>query len=465
MLYVPYGVQHCASIHGADALLSILVQGQSIIYVLFIRCDRHTIKYRVDESRETTLGAQRDSKIEDCQHSNFQQKITTAHDRKEELENFVLLQQATDQHHSASIKVTTKAQSHSTSPTMKAAQEVSLDGRYPSETSSLWPTAGHGPGSVEADVIGMERHSDRCTTILTYTMLALVVATGANLVYDDYIRNPDRVEGRLVKSYEQVANQSMTLLNDLSNHDKDTINPVVGCESTVLIVRHCEDLGGHVRYEDGSSHCSYLGFQRSLYLATLFGNETSHQRKATTARWPLPTKLYGLWNQDGTNKRQYELLKPLSDKTGVPIQMLDFETAAEDLRDALFQLLRTGQFCDQVAVVAWKHKFIRPLAATLGCDQEKGCPGGTKNHVNSYAWDDYDFDTVWELQYVYQPEALRAYPQGESIRHHHRTRLVDGWKVFGSVTRENFDALAFKRTYYQGGNQEDSSWLEHDDHV
>ena len=335
------------------------------------------------------------------------------------------------------------------------------DTRYPSETSSLWPSS-RGPGSTEVEVIGMERRANFWPTTLTITMVLLVLATGANLVYDDLVRDPEKLESRLVKSYERIANQSMELLNELSNHDNDTVNPVVGCESTVLIIRHCEDLGGHVRYEDGSSHCSYLGFQRSLYLATLFGNETNST--ATTARWPLPAKLYGLWNQDGSNKRQYEVLRPLSDKTGIPIKMFTFETAAEDLRDAVFELLRTGQFCNHVAVVAWKHKFIRPLAATLGCDQEKGCPGGTKGHADSAAWDDYDFDTVWELQYVYQPEALRAYPQEESIRSHKHKRLTDGWKVFGSVTHENFDALAFKRSYYGNGADEEENWLGHNGH-
>jgi hypothetical protein len=309
-------------------------------------------------------------------------------------------------------------------------------------------------------------------------MVGLVVAVGANLLYDDFIHNPVAVEQRLIRKYERVANRSMELLNDLSNHDNDTANPVVGCESTVLIVRHCEDLGGHVRYEDGSSHCSYLGFQRSLYLATLFGgggggdtasnHTTSTTTTATTApRWPSPAKLYGLWNQDGTNKRQYEVLRPLSDKTGVPIEMYTFDTAAEDLRDTLFELLRTGQFCHQIAVVAWKHKFIRPLAATLGCDQEKGCPGGTVN--NEAAWGDYDFDTVWELQYVYQPEALRAYPQDQNVHHHNQQRLVDGWKVFGSVTHEAFDALAFKQKYYGAadGHTEEAAtaenWMDHHD--
>jgi hypothetical protein len=121
----------------------------------------------------------------------------------------------------------------------------------------------------------------------------------------------------------EAALEELNLLSD-SNTGGSAIP--VGCESTLLLFRHCKDLGGHVRYEDGTSHCSYLGFQRSVYLATLFGNVSD-----TNARWPLPSKLYGEWNQDGTNKRQYKILKPLSEKAQVPIHMVPFDTAKEEV--------------------------------------------------------------------------------------------------------------------------------------
>ena len=99
----------------------------------------------------------------------------------------------------------------------------------------------------------------------------------ANLVYNDFfVETPEMTEARLVQQYEVTAEQSMALLNNDNNNNYDDVNNTTtipqGCESTVLIIRHCEDLGGHVRYEDGSSHCSYLGFQRSVYFATLFGS-------------------------------------------------------------------------------------------------------------------------------------------------------------------------------------------------
>ena len=36
-----------------------------------------------------------------------------------------------------------------------------------------------------------------------------------------------------------------------------------GCESTLLIIRHCEKVGGNQVDSDGNYHCSYLGQERS----------------------------------------------------------------------------------------------------------------------------------------------------------------------------------------------------------
>ena len=257
-------------------------------------------------------------------------------------------------------------------------------------------------------------------------------------------------EENLIQFYAKEAEQALQRLNNISNNKSHSSMPA-GCEATVLIFRHCEDLGGHDRYEDGTSHCSYLGFQRSIYLSTLFGNSTE-------SRWPLPRKLYGVWNKDGTNKRQYETLRPLSDKSGVPIEMFRFESAPPQVQEKVFHLLATGTFCNQVIAIAWKHAFIRALAATLGCDQERGCPD---------QYGDYDFDTVWELQYVYKPEQLRAHPASENVYQHQNKSLVRGWKVFGSVTHENFDALAFKFHDSSSSNsvRVENNWMKHEGHV
>jgi hypothetical protein len=280
--------------------------------------------------------------------------------------------------------------------------------------------------------------------LLLFLVLLILVLVLLNMYFETHEAQWN--EQRLIATYAKQADDALDILNQLNN-GVSTIP--VGCESTVLVFRHCEDLGGHVRYEDGTSHCSYLGFQRSVYLATLFGNVSD-----TNARWPLPSKLYGLWNKDGTNKRQFEILRPLSDKAQVDIHMVPFDTANQQVRDDIFNLLSGGQFCNQVVAIAWKHAFIPPLAAALGCDQERGCP---------IQYGDYDFDTVWELQYVYKPEQLRAYPIGQSVWIHHNKSLVQGWKVFGSVTNENFDALEFKRKTYDSMDK-GTHWTKHNSH-
>mmetsp|Transcript_14577 Transcript_14577/g.21493 ORF Transcript_14577/g.21493 Transcript_14577/m.21493 type:complete len:313 (+) Transcript_14577:54-992(+) len=278
-----------------------------------------------------------------------------------------------------------------------------------------------------------DRCGKRCILLMASIPSILLIITIT--AYYHEIQKPKR----LMLRYKWEADDALVLLNGLSDSENNT----VGCESTVLISRHCEDLGGHVRYEDGTSHCSYLGFQRSLYLATLFGNSSSN----ANVRWPMPSKLYGMWNRDGTNKRQYEMLRPLSRNSGVPIEMFPFYSAAVDLRDKLFGLLSSGHFCNQVVVIVWKHAYIPPLAAALGCDQERGCPD---------SFDDYDFDTVWELQYVYKPEQLEAFSDEGSVFQHHDKSLVQGWKVFGSVTKQYFDALRFKRGK--------TNWMKHSEH-
>lgn len=321
-----------------------------------------------------------------------------------------------------------------------------------SETNGLLAKNDNPPSGVDSNrtAQGGSKRSLATFRLAVCLFLALIGILAAVTYWETHVQEWHAL--KLLHKYQKEADEALDLLKSLSptgNLSSDELNDIpTGCETTVLIFRHCEDLGGHVRYADGTSHCSYLGFQRSLYLATLFGNSTGTTNKA---RWPLPSRLYGMWNSDGTNKRQYEMLVPLSKKADVTIQMFPFETAATELRDDLFGLLSSGTFCHQVVAVAWKHKFIRPLAAALGCDQERGCPD---------YYGDYDFDTVWELQFVYRPEQLQAYPQGKSVLMHSSDHLVDGWSVFGSATQERMDALAFKRDVYDS-MEDGSNWMRH----
>ena len=83
-----------------------------------------------------------------------------------------------------------------------------------------------------------------------------------------------------------------------------------GCEATVMLVRHCEK--GDIR-----EHCNYLGFERSVYLASLFGDDPH-------ARWPAPEYIFamtpgGRHNKHKMNYREVETVGPLANKTGVTV--------------------------------------------------------------------------------------------------------------------------------------------------
>ena len=83
-----------------------------------------------------------------------------------------------------------------------------------------------------------------------------------------------------------------------------------GCEATVLIVRHCEK--GSVR-----EHCAYIGYERSVYLATLFGHDED-------SRWPAPSYIFAEGPKDRHNRhkmnfREIETVGPLAEKIGIPI--------------------------------------------------------------------------------------------------------------------------------------------------
>jgi len=210
------------------------------------------------------------------------------------------------------------------------------------------------------------------------------------------------------------------------------------CESTLLLLRHCEDLGPNVKWKrDGSKHCSALGHQRAAFLATQFGNNDS-------SRWPAPALIYAL--SKGRNERQVEILAPLALASKTKIRRLSFPGAAE-LADAylLDRLVVTNSssdnLCGRVTVVAWKHAYLPGVAHQLGCGPDQGCPleyAAAAEGDNDGSDDDDDFelefDLVWQLKYV-----LFASENSNSSNHNNHTQ----WRVYGTVTRQHFDPLAF----------------------
>ena len=263
------------------------------------------------------------------------------------------------------------------------------------------------------------------------------------------------------KNWELLSQHTLEKLNNLTIHHTITTTTTTdqqqeeeeeeevvvpqGCESTVLIIRHCEDLGGQVEYKDKTRHCSYLGFQRSIYFASLFGNNNNNNNdnsssSSSSSRWPLPSRLYGV--RKDSNVRQYETLQPLSVKTGIGIQMVDFENGKEDVSNQIVKDLAGGQLCDKVVVIAWKHAYITDLASSLGCAQsDQGCPD---------TWDDFDFDSVWEIKYVYQPKRLRKDDnynrKNDGGDDDDDDGRASGWMIYGSKTKQGFDPLAFSNT-------------------
>lgn len=138
-----------------------------------------------------------------------------------------------------------------------------------------------------------------------------------------------------------------------------------GCEATVMLVRHCEK--GDIR-----EHCSYQGFERSVYLASLFG-DGEHDR------WPLPSYIFALSpvgrdNARKMNFREIETVEPLATKAGITIDDSYPVHRAAELASEVLTFLQSGQMCGKLTVISWKHSEISHLARKLGCGPFEGCP-------------------------------------------------------------------------------------------
>jgi hypothetical protein len=204
------------------------------------------------------------------------------------------------------------------------------------------------------------------------------------------------------KEGELHAENALRRLNSMTLPTKVT----EGCESSLIVVRHCDDLGGGTTADDGSRHCSRLGYERVQYLTSLFGT-----------RWPYPSQLYALVK--GFNARQIETLQPLSNKTGVTTQIFQYP-GSKHVQDYHFEKLASGSMCGKIAVAAWKHAFVHALSDAIGCGTENGCPD---------EWPDSDFDRVVEVKY--------AYEGGQ-------------WYIFGTTSQERFDPVEYEYNSLHG---------------
>ena len=219
------------------------------------------------------------------------------------------------------------------------------------------------------------------------------------------------------------------------HHDDDTSKPrlppppppppPVGCETTVVLIRHCEK-------ELIAEHCAYNGYERSVYLSTLFGD-------SITSKYPKPFLIYAEspisrnTHSHKMNFREVETVGPLSELLHVPVDDSYTDDTIHDLAHHLKHHIKEGQYCGQVIVIAWKHTSIATLAHTLGCGPVQGCPIDYSGKT---------FDQLWQVRYVYTNEFTHS-----THKHHFLQHPAEHvyWKVFGSMQYENFDPLAFSK--------------------
>lgn len=133
---------------------------------------------------------------------------------------------------------------------------------------------------------------------------------------------------------------------ELGGGDDDEPKVPVGCEATILLIRHCEK-------ESEYEHCNYVGYERAAFLPTLFGDGDE--------RWPTPNYVFALNPGDrGTtwkkNFREIELILPLAEKANVTINAAYGVDDASHLARHYHEMLKSGEACGKLAVVSWKHE-------------------------------------------------------------------------------------------------------------
>uniref|UniRef100_A0A7S0AWN3 Uncharacterized protein n=1 Tax=Minutocellus polymorphus TaxID=265543 RepID=A0A7S0AWN3_9STRA len=249
----------------------------------------------------------------------------------------------------------------------------------------------------------------------------------------------------LVFTSDSLDNMSAQKQIDMLNDATISGNVKSGCQSTLVIMRHCEFTtaeDAEVLDEEGNQHCSATGLARADYVPSLFGHG---------ARWPLPSKLYamkrdreGVREEDNyLNYREIETLTPLADKAEVDINSSFSDGGERQLALEYFDDLGSGEYCDKSVVVSWKVQRIVTLAQALGCGEQQGCPERHKKR---------DFDKVWQLTYMYwevEDDDEEEEDGGEdtdaqrALRRKKKKRTItfdEGWNVHGKVIKEHFQA-------------------------
>jgi len=363
------------------------------------------------------------------------------------------------------------------------------------------PFGGHG---VDESFVHPQTTEQKVFICFLIFMVACLVTMGVTITY-----NATAVKREIVQDDKEAAD-SLDLLNSLYRTTSGSILES-GCESTLLLIRHCDDTSDTdgVVYQNGNNYCSWLGRERAYFFATLFDTPDNPQR-----RYPVPTKLFALTpkrtgsstlgSKDNDNKekghntyREIEMLMPLANKFNLTVDVYDFDFTA--LASDYFKLLQSGFMCGKVTVVTWKHDFIPDLAMALGCGPDEGCP-------RSYP--DDTFDEVWQLKYVFDSRGKAKASQApmdlpveitsqgvyqinnvtfefekvpstrhlghntilktkkhpkKTSKHRKEYSVQPFWSVYGTKTFQHFDPLRFSThvgDYPSGGSSAGGKWAD-----
>lgn len=227
----------------------------------------------------------------------------------------------------------------------------------------------------------------------------------------------------------------------------DEIKTPIGCEATVMLLRHCEK-------ENEFEHCNYVGYERAAYLPSLFGNDGE--------RWPNPSYIFALnpgerHNRWKRNFREVELILPLAEKANVTVNA-DYGTpTTSEFARHLHGLLKSGEMCGKLVVISWKHEDLPRLARRLGCGPVEGCPLDYRGST---------FDQVWQIKFVYR---VPLHPMTKKQAKRGVLPRKASWWVYGSTQLEGFDPLSFSKQagdYPTDGKEKGASWMfdfEHDE--
>jgi len=251
-----------------------------------------------------------------------------------------------------------------------------------------------------------------CVFVFVFILILLSIKSDNNsiAIKNDPDESMKKKRSALIAQHELVHN-----LNSLKTYAS------AGCESTVLIIRHCEKQSLIDSSNYYQEHCNTIGFQRARFLATLFGNNVED-------RWPIPSYLYALSPDKHLNIfREIETLQPLSDKIHIPIISDYGPLDTANLAHKIFDDLRRGKLCNKLVVVCWNHSDIPNLAQKLSCGPLNGCLMKYPGHT---------FDDAWQINYVYRPPL---------VTNNEIPSINEGWEVFGSVVKEGFDPLHFTK--------------------